>query len=417
MAILTLPLLVLSSLLNCHTEAAAFQKRVSVAQVERSVSANAARTNLGAFHLAKSYARYNRPITQELKRGAGQRGTVTSVNKNNDAYWVSPVDIDGQIVNLIFDTGSSDLWVFSTELSTNSSSGHNVFSPLKSPSWKLLPNETWDTEYGDGSYASGLVGLNKVSIGGAVVESQAVEIATNVSASFSNLESDGIVGLGFTNGNTVVPNQQKTFFDNIAGDLENPVLGVSLRHDGPGHFNFGFLDKRWYTGKIWYADIDTIDGWWAFNATGYGIGRHFNSTVTPAIMDTGTSLMVMSDDIVVPYYSQVAGATNGTSGYVFPCESKLPSFTLRIGSGGIFTVPAEYMNFGLASAVNTTVLASRGDGTPPSNSTDNSCYGSLQSSQTSGEDSLNILGDVFLKSTFVVFDMRGPKVGIAHRRD
>lgn len=140
-----------------------------------------------------------------------------------------------------------------------------------------MPNETWSTEYGDGSFASGLVGLDKVSIGGAVVESQAVEIATNVSLQFENLESDGLVGLGFTNGNTVVPNQQKTFFDNIAKDLESPILGVSLHHDGPGHFDFGFLDERWYRGRIWYADVDTVDGWWAFNATGYGIGRHFNS--------------------------------------------------------------------------------------------------------------------------------------------
>lgn len=142
----------------------------------------------------------------------------------------------------------------------------------------------------------------------------------------------------------------------------------------------------------------------------------FSDTTVPAIMDTGTSLMVMSDDIVVPYYSQVTGAVNGTSGYVFPCESKLPSFTVRVGSDGVFTVPAEYMNFGLASSVNTTILASRSEDTIPSNSTDNICYGSLQSSQTSGEDSLNILGGAFLKSTFVVFDLRGPKVGVAHRR-
>lgn len=100
MAFLTLPLLALSSLLICSTEASVLRKRVSVAQVQRYASDSVARVNPGAFHLAKSYTRYHRPISQELRRGAGQRGAVTSVNKNNDAYWVSPVDIDGQVVNL-----------------------------------------------------------------------------------------------------------------------------------------------------------------------------------------------------------------------------------------------------------------------------------------------------------------------------
>lgn len=38
------------------------------------------------------------------------------------------------------------------------------------------------------------------------------------------------------------------------------------------------------------------------------------------------------------------------------------------------------------------------------------CYGGIQSNQ---DTSLQILGDVFMKSMFVVFDKRGPSVAFA----
>ena len=128
-------------------------------------------------------------------------------------------------------------------------------------------------------------------------------------------------------------------------------------------------------------------------------------------MDTGTSIMLLTDDIVVPYYAKVQGAVNSTLGYVFPCSSPLPSFTLRIGTGGYFTVPGKYLNFGPASSASTTILK-RG-----SNASDEEqCYGALQSSNSAGEDGLNILGDVFIKAVYVVFDMSGPQVGVAQKR-
>lgn len=56
--------------------------------------------------------------------------------------------------------------------------------------------------YGDLSSAAGLVGTDTVNIGGVEVPGQAVELATKVSGSFiRDLNSDGLVGLGFGVGN------------------------------------------------------------------------------------------------------------------------------------------------------------------------------------------------------------------------
>lgn len=146
---------------------------------------------------------------------------------------------------------------------------------------------------------------------------------------------------------------------------------------------------------------------------------HIDEDVTiPAIMDTGTSLLVLVDDIVGPYYDQVPGSQNGTTGFVFPCDSILPDLSLYIG-GREFVVPSKLMNFGLANSVNATVLGSKAH-TRVARQDYNSttlCYGSLQSSKdTLADDGFNVVGDIFMQSHYVVFNQDGPKVGVATRK-
>ena len=90
-----IPVLLLPSVF-CN--AAGLRKRVSTVPLAH--SPREVPLNPNAHHLAKAYARYGVPVSESLKRAAGEKGEVTSANKANDTYWVSPVSIDGQIVNL-----------------------------------------------------------------------------------------------------------------------------------------------------------------------------------------------------------------------------------------------------------------------------------------------------------------------------
>lgn len=145
----------------------------------------------------------------------GTHGVVTADDVMNDSFYTCPVQIGGQTVDLDFDSGSSDLWVWSTlldkrTLRAGQAQKIKVYDPKASSTFKNSIGYTWQIRYGDGSGASGVVGTDTVKIGDISVGNQAVELATKVSSSFQNQTSSGLLGLAFGNINTVEPRQVKT---------------------------------------------------------------------------------------------------------------------------------------------------------------------------------------------------------------
>ncbi|KAI0453899.1 secreted aspartic proteinase precursor [Xylaria acuta] len=356
----------------------------------------------GPAQVAKTYLKYGRPVPAELAATLGltkrSQGSVATNPEEYDSEWLTPVQIGtpAQTLNLDFDSGSSDLWVFSSDTSTRYVNGQTLYNPSKSSTSKKLTNGKWSIAYGDGSSSSGIVYTDVVTIGGLSVANQAVESAQTVSSSFtqeSNL--DGLLGLAFSTLNTVTPTQQKTWFDNIKGSLDSPIFAVDFKVGGvPGTYDFGFIDSAKHTGAITYASVSTRQGFWEFSASGYAVGSgSFKSTSIDGIADTGTTLLYVPSSIVSAYYAQVSGAKNNAAagGYVFPCSASLPDFTFGVGSARI-VIPGSYINYA-----------------PYSGST---CFGGIQSSSGIG---INIFGDIVLKAAYVVFDSNGPRIGWANK--
>lgn len=131
-------------------------------------------------------------------------GEVPAEDIQNDSEYLAQVSIGqpAQTLTLNFDTGSSDLWVWSTSLPKNTrdkgvQSGHKLFDPTKSSTFKNSDGCSWTIQYGDGSTASGKVGADTVKLGGLSVENQAVEIADTLSSSFESCQGDGLLGLAY----------------------------------------------------------------------------------------------------------------------------------------------------------------------------------------------------------------------------
>ncbi|KAH9889722.1 acid protease [Xylariomycetidae sp. FL2044] len=325
----------------------------------------------------------------------GTTGLVTNTPEANDVEYLSPVKIGGQTVNLDFDSGSSDLWVFNTQLSSAATTGHNTFDPTASKSFALMQGASFEISYGDGSGAAGNVGTDVVDVGGATVTAQAVELATAVSQSFvEDTATDGLMGLAFSQINTVQPAPQKTFFDNVMGSLQEPVFTADLRAQQDGAYEFGRVDTAKFTGDMTWVPVNTTDGFWQFTSESFAVnGGEAQSTSSPglqAIADTGTTLMLADPATAEGYYSQVQGAVNDEQqgGIVFPCDAQLPDLQVDVG-GTMATVKGSDIKFAQVDEQN--------------------CFGGLQPSPAG----LQVYGDIFFKSNFVAFNGGNNSLGFA----
>ncbi|KAG0161311.1 hypothetical protein PDIDSM_8845 [Penicillium digitatum] len=361
----------------------------TVSQVKKTTT-GAKTVNLPALY-AKALSKYGAPVPAAVRAAAVSGSAITTPEGNDDEY-LTPVKIGETTLNLDFDTGSADLWVFSSELSPSDQNGHDVYQ-IGSSGTKLW-GSSWSISYGDGSSASGDVYKDTVTVGGVRAIGQAVEAAQQISEEFvQDTSNDGLLGLAFSSINTVTPVPQTTFFDTVKSSLDQPLFAVTLKHGAPGTYDFGFIDENKFIGSVAFTDVDNSDGFWSFTTDSHKIGSGSTGGPITGIADTGTTLLLLPDSVVDAYYRQVKGARNSDSagGYVFPCSANLPDFTVTI-SGYDAVVPGSLINY---ASVN------------PGSS---SCFGGIQSNTGLG---FSIFGDFFLKSQYVVFDSEGPSLGFA----
>nr|AAB07619.1 aspergillopepsin F [Aspergillus fumigatus] len=346
--------------------------------------------NLPAVY-ANALTKYGGTVPDSVKAAASSGSAVTTPEQYDSEY-LTPVKVGGTTLNLDFDTGSADLWVFSSELSASQSSGHAIYKP--SANAQKLNGYTWKIQYGDGSSASGDGYKDTVTVGGVTAQSQAVEAASHISSQFvQDKDNDGLLGLAFSSINTVSPSDY--FLYTVKSQLDSPLFAVTLKYHAPGTYDFGYIDNSKFQGELTYTDVDSSQGFWMFTADGYGVGNGApNTNSISGIADTGTTLLLLDDSVVADYYRQVSGAKNSNQygGYVFPCSTKLPSFTTVIG-GYNAVVPGEYINY--APSLTQLYL--------------------LRRHQSNSGLGFSIFGDIFLKSQYVVFDSQGPRLGFALR--
>jgi len=379
----------------------------------------------GPLALAKIYRKYGVPLPEDLRlvlaamksHHRRDTGSVVATPESNDLEYLLPVFIGTppQQLNIDMDTGSSDLWVFSTEIPSSQSGGQTEYDPSKSTTARNLSGATWDIRYGDGSSSGGDVYIDRVEIGNISFANQAVEAANRVSAEFSqDSQNDGVFGLAFSILNQVTPDPQQTFFDNLIPDLDKPLFTVDLKshnrefipawrlspclhYTSAGNLNFGYIDPKAYTGDIAYTPVNDTQGFWAFTAPGYAVGSASQEYNIHGVTDTGTTLLLLPKVVVDDYYSSVPGAAydKNHGGVTFKCSASMPDLSISIGDNATVTIPGEYIRYGS--------VESSGDA-------NQLCFGGLQSDVGIG---FSIFGDVFLKATFVVFDAGELQLGFA----
>jgi len=331
---------------------------------------------------------------------SGQEVPANSIQ--NDMEYVVPVKIGtpGKTLNLDFDTGSSDLWIWSSELANASQfSGHNVFNPANSSTAKKAQG-TWSISYGDGSSASGDVYTDTVTVADIAIPGQAIELAKKLSSSFlQDGGNDGLLGLAWPEINTVKPKPVATPVENMITKklIDPPVFTVKLgRGDDAGFYSFGYIDPNVTSNPITYTPVDNSQGFWQVESASYSLnGKKIARSGNTCILDTGTTLALVDDTILKQIYGAIEGSSfdEQQGGWKYPENAEVPDVEFAIGDK-LYKINAKDFPFGPAEG--------------------GYLFGGIQSR---GDLTFDILGDVFLKSVYVIFNQGEKTVGLAQRDD
>jgi hypothetical protein len=345
-------------------------------------------------------------VLQKRVDAAGTAGEVTADDQQNDSLYLCPVQIGtpSQTLMLDFDTGSSDLWVWSNELpkatiTQGESTGHAVFDSTKSSTFKKTTGSTWKISYGDSSSASGDVGTDVVKVGGITIQNQAVELAKTMSTQFVSGSGSGLLGLAWGSINTVTPGPVQTPVENMISQKDIPSTAELFTaylgswrdakdpDQGESFYTFGYIDPgvlKTAGTQPSYVAVDNSNGFWQFASTSASInGKVMQLASNTAIADTGTTLALVSDAVCKAIYAAIPGSKYDSTqqGYIFPTTTtaaQLPDVAFAVGSQ-LFHVQKEDLSF-----------ADAGNGF---------VYGGIQSR---GDMTFDILGDTFLKSVYAV---------------
>lgn len=228
-------------------------------------------------------------------------GTNVAISNFENAQYFGEVAIGTppQSFKVVFDTGSSNLWVPSTKCSFFDLPCHFHSRYDSSKSSTYAANGTkFSIQYGSGSL-TGFISQDDVLIGGMTVKNQGFAEATaEPGLTFLVARFDGIMGLAFES--ISVDGVPPVWYNLLAqGLVDQPVFGVWLNRNvndtNGGELTLGGTDTAHYTGAIQYVPLSDQD-YWRFKlddiqVSGKSTGFCTSASPCKAIADTGTSLL------------------------------------------------------------------------------------------------------------------------------
>ncbi|KAL4868908.1 hypothetical protein BDV12DRAFT_168852 [Aspergillus spectabilis] len=300
-----------------------------------------------------------------------------------------------QTFKVVLDTGSSNLWVPSSECGSIACYLHQKFDSSSSSTYKKNGTE-FAIRYGSGSL-SGFVSQDTLKIGDLKIEKQDFAEATSEPGlAFAFGRFDGILGLGFDtiSVNGIVPPFYKAIDQGL---LDDPVfafyLGDANQEGDSSEATFGGIDKDHYEGELikiplrrkayWEVDLDAI-------ALGDEVAELEDTGV---ILDTGTSLIALPSNLAEMINAQIGAKKGFTGQYSVDCATRdsLPDLTFTL-TGHNFTIgPYDYTLEVQGSCI--------------------SAFMGMDFPEPVGP--LAILGDAFLRKWYSVYDLGNSAVGLA----
>ncbi|KAM6898302.1 pepsin A-like [Lycodopsis pacificus] len=325
-----------------------------------------------------------------------ERFAAGSESMTNDAdlayHGTISIGTPPQSFQVIFDTGSSNLWVPSVYCSSPACNNHDKYNPTISSTY-VHNGGALQIQYGTGSM-TGILGYDTVTVGGLAVKNQIFGLSQSEASFMKYMRADGILGLAYPH---LSASGATPVFDNmmtqhlVGQDLFSVYL--SSNSEQGSVVTFGGVDPNHYSGSISWIPLSN-ELYWQITVDSVTVNGQVVACTggCQAIVDTGTSLIVGPQGSISSINSFV-GASSQNGDYMVNCNSisQMPDVTFHI-HGQEFTIPAS-------------AYVRQSD-----------YYGCRTGFGNGGGSSLWILGDVFIRQYYSIFNRAQNMVGLAQAR-
>ncbi|KAJ2158291.1 hypothetical protein GGF46_003870 [Coemansia sp. RSA 552] len=351
-------------------------------------------------------------LAEKPLSAAVDTGILTNVK---DYYYYGYIGVGNppQKFSVVFDTGSSNIWIPGESCASEACNEHRRFKTVDSKTFRPS-SQRIQIQYGTG-FIAGEVGADTVQVAGALTLQNQSFAATNIEDKTFQLprsQFDGLFGLGFTGGaEGNVRSPVDTMVQNNV--LQEPLFGIKLfkgSERGNGEITFGSYDKA-YAGKLDWVDVYG-NIFWATTMEGvyygdepqnylYGADKVNAASGTlssdekarasrKALLDTGSSL-IYGDPFTLAAMSSRIGA-NPLSGEL-PCSllASLKPFHFVLGGKRFSMSPDEYVFHDLATGI-------------------------CEVQWMPVSEYLWVMGIPFLQSHYTVYNIKEHKIGISRMK-
>ncbi|XP_069461336.1 cathepsin D-like [Ambystoma mexicanum] len=321
-----------------------------------------------------------------------------------DAQYYGEISIGTppQTFTVVFDTGSSNLWVPSVKCSYFNFACwfHKRYNAGSSTTYK--ENKTnFAIHYGTGSL-TGFLSQDTLTIANLSILNQTfAEAVMQPGFIFLVAAFDGILGMGYP---TISVDEVPPVFDNIMKHalVDENVFSFYLNRDPDaalgGELLLGGVDPAHYTGDIQYLNV-TRKAYWQIKADEVSVGSQLALCKggCQVILDTGTSLITGPTAEIRALHKAIGAMPLFNGEYMVNCKSvpSLPTITFTMGGRHYNLTGDQYVLKVSQLGVSICLSGFLGmDILPPAGP-------------------LWILGDVFIGQYYTLFDRQNNRVGLA----
>jgi len=338
-----------------------------------------------------------------------RQNTISEDLDNEQTLYFANASIGtpAQNFRLHIDTGSSDLWVnVATSAQCENTQKYDcaisgTYAPNSSSTYEYV-NSLFNISYVDGSGSSGDYVTDVFRIGGASLQNQQLGVG------YVSSSEEGILGIGYPTNEAILQYSRQPYVNVPQHMMQSGLINTNAYSlwlndldASKGSILFGGVNTEKYTGSLQTLPIIAEQGVYAefiIALTGVGYNGNQNSIAsnlnTAALLDSGSSLMYLPNDVTASIYRMTGAKYNQDYGAAFiDCNMRYNDTTID------FTFSSPTIRVSMSELV--LVMGYQGrnpicilgiapaDGTTP------------------------VLGDTFLRSAYVVYDITNNEISLA----